>query len=118
VGYRIGTRGACFFYVPDVVSIRQERAALTGVDLYIGDGASVTRPILRRRGGTPIGHSPIRDQLVWCGRQRVARAIFTHCGSQLVRGDEQRLAAQVREMGEEQGVDARLAHDGLKMRLP
>jgi hypothetical protein len=56
------------------------------VDLYVRDGASLTRPILRRRGGTPIGHSPIRDQLVWCGRQRVARAIFTHCGSQLVFG--------------------------------
>jgi phosphoribosyl 1,2-cyclic phosphodiesterase len=118
VGYRITAGRACLFYVPDVVAIPHERAALSGVNLYIGDGATLTRPILRRRDRTLIGHTPIRTQLAWCGRQRIPRAIFTHCGSQLVAGDARTLDARVRHMGNQLGVDARLAYDGLTIRLP
>jgi phosphoribosyl 1,2-cyclic phosphodiesterase len=117
VGYRIAAGGRSLFYVPDVAAITEEAAALRGVDLYVGDGASVTRPILRHRNGALIGHTPIRTQLDWCRAQEVRRALFTHCGSQVVGSDGRSLGAILRRLGRERGVDARIAYDGLELDL-
>jgi phosphoribosyl 1,2-cyclic phosphodiesterase len=117
VGYRIGGGGRTFFYVPDVALIRDSRAALDGVALYVGDGASMIRPILRRRDGVPIGHAAIRTQLGWCQDAQVASAVFTHCGSEIVGGDERVLGALVRRLGKARHVTARIAYDGLSLDL-
>jgi phosphoribosyl 1,2-cyclic phosphodiesterase len=115
VGYRISVSRRSVFYVPDVVAIRHPAAALFGIDVYIGDGATVTRPIIRQRDGVRIGHSPIRTQLDWCRAQAVKLAIFTHCGSQIVGGDERVLGTLVRRLGRERGIDARIAFDGMQL---
>ena len=60
VGYRVSAGRACFFYVPDVVFIHERAAALKGVQLYIGDGATVSRSFVRKRGERLIGHAPVR----------------------------------------------------------
>jgi phosphoribosyl 1,2-cyclic phosphodiesterase len=117
VGYRIVHGGARVFYVPDVVAIRDHAAALRSIDLYIGDGATLTRPLIRRRGAVLIGHTPIRTQLGWCGAEGVPRAVFTHCGSEIVAAEGRRLAGAVRRLGRERGVQARLAYDGFRLAL-
>lgn len=117
VGFRITASGNSFFYVPDLVAIRERAPALRGVQLYIGDGASIARPLVRRSQGTLIGHAPIRTQLGWCEKERVPRAIFTHCGTEIVAGDGRRLSALVRRLGREHGVDAAIAHDGYRLYL-
>ena len=117
VGYRITSRRQSLFYVPDVVAIRDRATALLGIDLYVGDGATVTRPLIRRRDGTLIGHTPIRTQLGWCHAEAVRRAIFTHCGSEIVGGDERSLGALVRRLGRERGVEASIAYDGMRLSL-
>jgi Beta-lactamase superfamily domain len=88
VGYRFAFEETVLFYVPDVVMICDQHAALHGVTLYIGDGASIVRPLLRRRGDLTIGHASIRAQLAWCQAEGVTQAMFTHCGSQTVLADE------------------------------
>jgi phosphoribosyl 1,2-cyclic phosphodiesterase len=113
VGYCIDVDDTRIFYAPDLVSIPREHSVLRGVQLYIGDGASIVRPIIRRRGRALIGHAPIRTQLEWCARQRIRRAIFTHCGSGIVGGNEREIAAMIRSLGLAHGVDARLARDGM-----
>lgn len=118
VGYRVAGEGASFFYAPDVVDIVQRRKALAGVDLYIGDGASPKRPLVRCRGGALFGHTTIRAQLGWCRQSGVSQAIFTHCGAQIVRADARTIGAEIRRMGIDLGVRTRLAHDGLKISLP
>jgi phosphoribosyl 1,2-cyclic phosphodiesterase len=117
VGFRIGEGGVRLFYVPDVAAIPERTRALAAIDLYVGDGASLVRPILRRRDDSPIGHASIRDQLSWCAEQGVPRAIFTHCGSQLVRGDPKAMQSRVEELGADVGVEAALAYDGLELSL-
>lgn len=117
VGFRVTVDGAAVFYVPDVVAIPERREALAGVDLYVGDGAAVTRPIVRRRDGARIGHAPIREQLDWCAAEGVRRAVFTHCGSEIVRGDGRTVAARVRALGLERGVAAAVARDGQRLEL-
>jgi phosphoribosyl 1,2-cyclic phosphodiesterase len=117
VGYRIGAGGARIFFVPDVLAIPRRAEALGGVRLYVGDGASIVRPIVRRRGRRRFGHASIRDQLEWCGAEGVTRAIFTHCGSQIVAGDTRRSHAGVVALARRYGIEARVAHDGLVVRL-
>lgn len=115
VGFRIALGGASLFYVPDVVFIRNRRRALRGIRLYIGDGARVDRPLLRRRDHRSIGHASIREQLDWCRSASIERAVFTHCGSEIVRADDRFVSARVRRLGQERGVTARIAHDGMKL---
>jgi phosphoribosyl 1,2-cyclic phosphodiesterase len=117
VGYRVSAGGRSLFYAPDVVAIRERAAALAGVDLYIGDGATMRRPIVRRRGDAVFGHTTVRAQLAWCGEEGVRRAVFTHCGNEILRADERRLGAVLRAMARERGVAARFAYDGLEMTL-
>ncbi len=117
VGFRVTAEAATLFYVPDVVAIPDRGAALAGLGLYVGDGAAVTRPIVRRRDGARIGHTSVREQLDWCAGERVRRAIFTHCGSEIVRADGRTLAARVRALGAERGVDAVIARDGMQLEL-
>jgi len=118
VGYRISADRATFFYVPDLAALPDPRAALRGIDLYVGDGATVVRSMVRKKDHTLIGHAPIAAQLQWCGAEGVRRAIFTHCGSGIVGGDGRKIAACVRKLGAAQGVDASLAHDGMTVTLP
>ena len=93
VGYRVSAGRGRIFYAPDLIFIHERKAALDGVQLYIGDGATVMRSFVRRRGKALIGHSPVRTQLTWCQKEGVPRAIITHCGSEIVNGDEREIAA-------------------------
>ncbi|HLU25345.1 MAG TPA: MBL fold metallo-hydrolase [Longimicrobiales bacterium] len=115
VGYRITGGLAAIFYVPDLVSIPDVRAALGGVRLYVGDGASLVRPVIRWRDGVPFGHSPIRTQLRWCAEAGVPRAIFSHCGTGIVTAEPSEVEDRVRSMGRELGVEASVAYDGLEL---
>ena len=117
VGYRLKGSRACVFYAPDVVSICDASEVLAGIDAYVGDGASIRRSILRRRDGALIGHASIQVQLDWCRLAGVARAIFTHCGSEIVRGDEH-VIQEVAALGRQRSVRAEIAHDGMEVAVP
>lgn len=114
VGYRLARGTFGLFYVPDVVAIPRRGAALRGLSLYVGDGSSIVRPLVRRQGELLFGHTTIRAQLGWCAEEGVGRALFTHCGGAVL--DRERDAARaVRDLGRARGVEARLACDGLRL---
>lgn len=118
VGYRVTSERAAFFYVPDLICIKQQKQALEGIDLYIGDGAIIKRTLLERtRDHTQIGHTPIVKQLQWCAHEQVKRVIITHCGSEIVKHDETQMCALIAALGKQYGVKASLAHDGMIVRL-
>jgi len=56
-------------------------------------------------------------QIGWCAKEGAPRDIITHCGSEIFTGDERNLAARLRAMGPERGVEARIAHDGMELVL-
>ncbi len=118
VGFRVSADGGCFFYVPDVAGIPDAAHTLRGINVYIGDGATMKRSMVRRKRRTVIGHAPISSQLDWCEKVDVRRAIFTHCGSPIVRGDARKLNAALRRMGRHHGVEARFACDGDRLSFP
>jgi len=117
VGYRVSAGRACIFYVPDLIFIHDRAAALKSVQIYIGDGATVTHSFIRRRGKALIGHTPVRTQLSWCEKEGVPEAIITHCGSEIVTGDEGQISAKLRAMAADRGVEVGIAYDGMKLKL-
>ena len=117
VGYRVSAGRARIFYAPDLIFIHERSAALKEVQIYIGDGATVTRSFIRKRGKALIGHSPVRTQLTWCQKESVPRAIITHCGSEIVTGDEGDIAAKICAMAIERGIEVQIAYDGMELKL-
>ncbi len=117
VGYRVSTKAGCFVYLPDVADAPKDPHALAGTDVYIGDGATMTRPMVRRRNGTAIGHASIKMQLEWCQAAGIRRAIFTHCGSALVRARAPPLSVALRHLGDEHDIEALIACDGDRLML-
>lgn len=114
VGYRITAGEVTVFYAPDVVYIHDREEALKNARLYIGDGATLTGSLVRRDGEHLIGHTPVRTQLTWCREEGVPRMIVTHCGSEIVEGDERTLGAELRKMARDRGVKVEIAHDGME----
>lgn len=117
VGYRITAGETAIFYVPDVVYIRDRAGALAGACLYVGDAATVSQSFVRRSQGALIGHTPVRTQLTWCQKEGVPRAIFTHCGPELVVDDEAPLLETIQALAQERGLEAQVAYDGLVIEL-
>lgn len=115
VGYRVTAGKAVVFYAPDVVYVEERGDALSGARIYIGDGATVTRSLVRKSGDALVGHAPIRTQLTWCQKEGVPRAVFTHCGTPIVTGDEKQVAREIASMAAERGVKAELAFDGMEI---
>jgi hypothetical protein len=87
------------------------------MQLYIGDGVTVTQSFIRKRGKTLIGHSRVRTQLTRCQKEGVPREIITHCGSEIVTGDERKISEFIAAMDNERGLDTRLAYHGMKLTL-
>ncbi len=116
VGYRISAGRVAIFYVPDVAWIEDRDVALTGIRVYVGDGATVTRSMIRKPGEMIIGHAPIRTQLTWCQKLDVSRAIFTHLGSEIVEGgDKEQLEDKIGGLAKERGIDqVEIAYDGME----
>jgi phosphoribosyl 1,2-cyclic phosphodiesterase len=114
VGYRITGGRTTVFYVPDVLGLPDRRQALSAIALYVGDGATMNRPIIRRQNGTAVGHASIATQLEWCVGTGVPQAIFTHCGTRLVAGARE-AEQRVSTMGISRGIETHVAYDGLKI---
>lgn len=118
VGFRVSAGRVHIFYVPDVAWIKDREAALADVRLYVGDGATVKRSMVRKPGDVIIGHVPIQTQLTWCQKLGVRRVIFTHLGSEIVEGDERTIGSDLRNMAAERDVEqVELAHDGMELVL-
>jgi phosphoribosyl 1,2-cyclic phosphodiesterase len=117
VGYRVTAGRVSIFYVPDVVYIYNRSAALSGIRVYIGDGATIRRSMVRKQEDALIGHTPIQTQLTWCRKENVPRAIFTHLGREIVADTSGEAAAEIRQMAGEREIDVRIACDDMEMVL-
>lgn len=116
VGYRIHAHRIGMFYVPDVAWIPDREAAFHRIRVYVGDGATITRNMVRRhrKTGELFGHANIRQQLGWCATEGVPRMVVTHCGSDIVGGDEQEATDRIREIARERGIQVEIAKDGMQ----
>jgi ribonuclease BN (tRNA processing enzyme) len=117
VGYKISDGKKSVFYVPDVVWIKNKNRALD-VDLYIGDGATLFRNMIRKSKTTNeiFGHATIRQQLTWCKKHHIPKMIITHCGSDIVK-QEKTAKSLIRDYAKERNSSAIIAYDGMSYQL-
>lgn len=117
VGYHVATERKSFFYAPDVLRIPDRARALSGINLYVGDGARLYHPIIRGKGDLISGHASIRQQLAWCETANVKRAIFSHCGTPIITAAEAEMNSTLSNLGNRFQVEASFACDGDVIRL-
>ncbi len=118
VAYRLQVPGgAAVLYASDVVYIADRQDALSGCALYIGDGTSLTRSLVRKAGDSLVGHAPVRQQLTWCRKAGVPDALFTHNGRPTIQHPDT-AQATLQELAEARGLRARLACDGMAVDWP
>ena len=55
--------------------------------------------------------------LDWCMKEGVPRAIITHCGSEIVTGDEGKLGRKLRAIATKRAVEVRIVHNGMELIL-
>lgn len=117
VGYRITAGKVTIYYSGDLISINKRHVALKGACLYIGDGATIARPMVRRKDSKIFGHTTIRAQLGWCQKEQVPRAIITHCGTQIVADKSGKAEAKIKQLAKERNVRVAIAYDGMQIIL-
>ena len=57
---KVQSKVRCFFYPPDVAAPPASPQALAGVDIYLGDGATMTRSMVRTKSETVMATPPSR----------------------------------------------------------
>jgi ribonuclease BN (tRNA processing enzyme) len=120
VAMRLEGRGRTLVYSADLVAFEDEAAALGGGPAYVGDGSTLTRPLVRRHSsGALIGHTTIRAQLSWLARRGVKHAIFSHLGTELIEMGDREAGRRIRALAAQRapGVEVEIAHDGARLRL-
>jgi hypothetical protein len=50
-------------------------------------------------------------------KEGVPRAIITHCGSEIVTGDEGKLGRKLRAIATKRAVEVRIVHNGMELIL-
>ncbi len=120
IAARIEAGGLALVYSGDIVAFEQPDAALTGADVYVGDGSTLRGKLVRRHpSGALIGHTTVRAQLGWLSRYGILRAIFSHFGKGPIEMGEEVLADALEELAAETppGCSVTAARDGLELDL-
>ena len=77
LGFKITIGGKTIWHCSDVLDIPDKEEVLSDVDIYIGDGASLSKGI---PGGANYGHTSIEEQLKWAKEAEIEQIYFTQIG--------------------------------------
>lgn len=120
IGARIAVPGFTVVYSGDIIAFEDPESALSGADLYIGDGSTLTGSLVRRHpSGALIGHTTVRAQLGWLARHGIPRAIFSHFGKGPIEMGDAALEAALEELSGSPppGCAVTAAYDGLELEV-
>lgn len=117
VAYKITAGEHTILLSGDVISIANRDEALSGVDVYIGDGSFLEKDMVRRKDSEIFGHSSVKTQLKWCDKASIPVAIFTHWGTEAVKMNKLELEHRLRALADEVAPNTKVivAEDGLKL---
>jgi ribonuclease BN (tRNA processing enzyme) len=120
IGVRLEVASRTLVYSGDLVSFEDPEEALTGVEVYVGDGSTLTGSLVRRHTtGALLGHTTIRAQLGWLAKREIGRAVFSHFGKEAIAMGEEALREALAKLVSERlpGADVTAARDGLILDL-
>lgn len=88
--YLIKSEGKNILVAPDVLNIKKKY--LKNIDVYIGDGATLEKPIVRKTEKGPFGHTSIINQIKKVKKYSPnAILIFSHLGQDVIEMGPKRL---------------------------
>lgn len=108
LAFKIAIGNKVVWHCSDILDIPQKKV-LKDVDLYIGDGASLTRGI--KQGEDGYGHASIEEQLKWTEETNIPRVYFTQIGHVGMTHDD--LNKKLHEMA----PNAQALYDGEEIQL-
>ena len=120
VAARIETAEGTIVYSGDVIAFEQPERALSGADIYVGDGSTLKGSLVRRHAsGALMGHTTVRAQLGWLGKYGIPRSVFSHFGKGPIEMGEPALEASLAALAAERapGCDVTAARDGLTLSI-
>ncbi|MHA1773398.1 MAG: DNA adenine methylase [Candidatus Heimdallarchaeota archaeon] len=103
---KVGNRKIVF--APDIIGFKDREKVLKDVDLYIGDGSSPGKDLIRRKDDKIFGHSSMKTQIKVCEKFGIPKVIFTHFGKQFIE-NEKGWTKELKHVSKE--VDVRFASD-------
>jgi ribonuclease BN (tRNA processing enzyme) len=118
IAVRIESPDLVLVYSGDIISFERREAALSGADVYIGDGSTLKGSLVRRHAtGALMGHTTVRAQLGWLGNHGIHRAIFSHFGKGPIEMGEPALEEALAELAQAKAPGCRVgaARDGLDL---
>ncbi len=100
-GFRFEYKGFKAGYFPDVLWIKDRDKALEHLDLYIGDGSTLKRDLVRKnkKTGQIFGHASMKTQLQWVKKYNIPWVIFTHFGKQPCQMGNRKLLKELKKIG-------------------
>jgi glyoxylase-like metal-dependent hydrolase (beta-lactamase superfamily II) len=104
MGFRIGIGGTTVWHCSDVFDIPDKGEALRDVDIYIGDGAIMSRDIGKQ-------HASIKKQLEWAKEANIPKIFFTQVGH--VGRTHEDLNKELKDLA----PNAQALHDGAEIPL-
>jgi len=118
IGMRLEVANRTLVYSGDLVSFENPDEALTGTEVYVGDGSTLTGSLVRRHtGGALLGHTTVRAQLGWLARKGIGRAVFSHFGKEAIGMGEEALREALSKLASERAPSCAVtaARDGLTL---
>jgi len=115
-GFKITQGKFNFIYNPDLIYIKKIKHILKNVDLYIGDGATIDKNLVRKTKGQLVGHTTVRTQINWCAKYNIPWFIVSHCGSQIVKASPKELKRKL-DKYKKTNVKVQIAYDGLEIKV-
>jgi ribonuclease BN (tRNA processing enzyme) len=102
-------------YAPDILDTEQpKKVVFSGVSILIADGSSIDVNLVRRRDDKLFGHAMIKTIINWCRKYNINELIITHCGKQVVTGDEKEIMNKIFKYAEIK-INIQIAYDGFKI---
>ena len=80
LGFKILLGGKTIWHCSDVLKIPNHERVLKDVDIFIGDGASLTRGVKTKSDSREIGHASMEEQIKWAQDAGIKRIYFTQIG--------------------------------------
>jgi ribonuclease BN (tRNA processing enzyme) len=120
IAMRLETSEGVLVYSGDIVSFERADDALRGAAVYVGDGSTLRGSLVRRHpSGALLGHTTVRAQLGWLSKAGVARAVFSHFGTDPIEMGEDALRVALENLASERapGCEVTAASDGLTLEL-
>jgi len=108
--------GTKISYLTDVLGLRKEHRKYLRNSIYIGDGSSIEKRLVRRhkKTGQPIGHAKVEVQIRWASENLAKAVVFTHWSEEALEMGKRRLTSLFKELSRNYSIPVFIAEDGMK----